>query len=180
LEGEAIQERTTVHSGDYYIYPRITEDYRLGEIVRNKKSGDFVVIVTPHCHLIKQPGQEKPRAEYIVVVETSTASKILEGKAPEKRKKLLRHLISMGGHEEVGRPEGRYCFLPGFLAIPDLYCDLLRISHLTFSELRDDYDRIAVLDAPYAEALQAQLTRFFLSIGLPVLAEEHFAHLQTA
>ena len=77
----------------------------------------------------------------------------------------------------MGSPDGRYWFLPGFLDIPDLYCDLLQLESVPFASLRDDHDRLAVLDTPFAEALQSCFTRFYSSVGLPSLNPARFGHL---
>lgn len=174
---EGHEERSQVHSVDYYIYPRLSGDYRLGEIIRHKEKNEFFVVLTPHCHLMRQPGQQVPRAEYIVLVHAIPATAVLKGKSSDKIARSLSRLIRIQGHEDTGKPEGRYSFLPGFLDIPDLYCDMLRITHIPFADLDKEYERVAVLDAPFAEAVQMQMAQFYSSIGLPTLIDAHFAHL---
>lgn len=176
-DADGQEERTDAHSADYYIYPAINVNYRLGEIVQNKKSNEFFVILTPHCHLLIQQGQTAPRAEYVLLVHTQAARSVLAGKSHDKILKEVATHIRIQGSGNTGKPEGRYSFLPGFLDIPDMYCDLLRIAHVSYSDLKNDYNRIAVLDAPYAEALQLQMAQFYSSVGTPNLVVGHFSHL---
>ena len=68
----------------------------------------------------------------------------------EKFDNLRRRIQSPAG---FGQPAGRYWFLPGFLAIPHLYVDLLQLESLEIKTTSDDWGSFAVLDIPFAEAL---------------------------
>jgi hypothetical protein len=78
---------------------------------------------------------------------------------------------------EVGKPSGRYWFLPRFLQMPDLYCDFMSLESLSYQDLPGTYESFAVLDTPYAEAFQSSFTRFYSAVGLPALHAESFGHL---
>ena len=78
---------------------------------------------------------------------------------------------------DLGQPNGRYWFLPKFLNMPDLYCDFLQIESLPFDTIESEYKRFAVLDTPFAEALQSCFTRFYSAVGLPGLQIDKFQHL---
>jgi hypothetical protein len=58
-----------------------------------------------------------------------------------------------------------------------LYCDFLQLESVPHDTLETEYDRVATLDAPFAEALQSCFLRFYAAVGLPVLNAERFAHL---
>jgi CheY-like chemotaxis protein len=170
-------EREHVDPADYYVMPPIGAHLRLGELLRNRGDGSVRVVLTPHCHLVVQPNAERPRAEYILTLKTVLAATLL-GQKPwgaDPRKKL-RSRVALPAHD-VGLPEERYCFLPGFLDVPDLYCDLMQTEALLFDQIGADWERIAVLDAPYAEALQAAFARFFGAVGVPNLNLERLLHL---
>jgi hypothetical protein len=81
--------------------------------------------------------------------------------------------------QDLGIPAGRYCFLPRFLDIPNLYCDLLQVESLSYKDIRDNFKRIATLDVPYAEAVQNCFTRFYATVGLPVLNKKNFSDMMT-
>ena len=61
---------------------------------------------------------------------------------------------------DFGVPHGRYWFLPGFLDMPHLYVDLMQIESLPTSTVGKEFHPFAVLDAPFAEALQSCFVRF--------------------
>jgi hypothetical protein len=77
----------------------------------------------------------------------------------------------------VGQPEGRYWFLPAFLEMEDLYCDLLQVESITMEDLARRFTRFAVLDTPFAEALQSCFVRLYSAVGLPSLEVSRYGHL---
>ena len=185
---------------EFYIYPKINPgELRLGEILRERSTGNYRIILTPHCLLTIQTNQQKkevagitmspkPKAEYVMTIKTVMAGPLLakyyEGKTISEeqlaKEKKVRSVI--GSNPSLGEtPEGRYWFLPRFLDMPDLYCDFLQIESLPFSELDPTtgtrFDAVAVLDAPFAEALQARFGEFYASVGTPNLHPKHFFHL---
>ena len=61
---------------------------------------------------------------------------------------------------DIGKPEGKYWYLPALLEIPHLYCDFLQVDTLPYGQLRTEFVSLAVLASPYAESLQACATAF--------------------
>lgn len=164
------------HGLEYYMYPRIAKDYfSLGDIVRNKRdNSDIQVILTPHCLLYKQNGKESPKAEYVLLVKTVPASAILGEELTKMRKleeetKKLKKLsqLARSPAQTGSTPEGRHWYLPHFLEVPHLFCDFLQVLSVEFKKLENDYDCIATLTPPYAEALQQSFASFYGSVGIP-------------
>lgn len=185
IEGAAEEpvERETADPVDFYVYPPIGTSIRLGEVIRRKATNEFRVVLTPHCFLYTQPGQAAPRATHVLTTRTIPATEPhTTWKWPNKQEAietdLRKRTAFLAG--SVLPPEGRYCFMPAFLDIPDLYCDLFQIESIGYQSLIDDFDRIAVLDAPYAEALQAALAKLYGAVGVPVLNLDHVKHLGPA
>ncbi len=174
-------ELESVQGVEFYIYPPVSgEEIRLGQILQHKNEEDYRVVLTPHCHLTVQPGQNRPRAEYVLVAGTVPARDILERYPPggSTNDRKLRNLArKMQSPADLGQPNGRYWFLPYFLQMPDLYCDFLQIESLSFDTIDSEYERFAVLDTPFAEALQSCFTRFYSAVGLPGLQIDKFQHL---
>jgi CheY-like chemotaxis protein len=173
-------EREKAESFDYYIYPPIGTSLRLGEVLRRHGTDEFRVVLTPHCFLTIQPGADAPRADRVLTARTIPATELIGAKNwPPRKPGILEALRKRSGlpAADVGTPAGRYCFLPGFMEIPDLYCDLMQLESLAHDEVVAGFDRIAVLDTPFAEALQSCLGRLYATVGLPVLDPERFAHL---
>src|ERR1039458_10155099 len=165
---------------EYYVYPRLPLTYySLGDVLRHKENrNDFRIVLTPHCHLFVQPGQEYPRADYVLTIKTVKATDILgeklanarEDQKEAKHKKLGRWTRSPA---QTGRPpEGRHWYLPAFLKIPHLYCDLLQMESVPYGEVAANFEAIATLVPPYAEALQACFVSFYGSVGIPDLRIE--------
>jgi len=178
---EDAEELGSVEGVEFYICPPISpKELRLGELLRRRGSLDFRVVLTPHCHLAVQPKATVPRAEFVLTVRTVTATELLkrhplEAGTAEKKLRLLGRCLQSPA--DLGQPNGRYWFLPQFLNMPDLYCDLLQVESLEIGVIEKEYDRFAVLDTPFAEALQSCFTGFYSDVGLPTLIADKFKHL---
>jgi CheY-like chemotaxis protein len=179
-EGTPI-ERSTVEGAEFYLTPRIASGFRLGEIVY--KGDEYRVVLTPHCHLVVQPGQAVPRANFVLTVRTVSweeafQSDPLRGSDAESRLRNLRPRLQSPA--QLGRPMGRYWFLPGFLSMSHRFVDFMQLQSLSYAELSDEWKQFAVLDVPFAEALQSCFVHFYSAVGLPVLNPERFADLIAA
>ena len=176
-EDEGPVERATCDPVDYYLYPPTSPTLRLGEIVRRKATQEIRVVLTPHCFLVKQSGAAAPRANHVLTVCTVDAEQLREAwKWDGKPEDDLRRRTSFPA-ARLTPPDGRYYFLPKFLDIPDVYCDLLQLESLSYETIVSDFDRLAVLDAPYAEALQSGVSRLYGAVGVPVLNLDRVRHL---
>lgn len=166
---------------EYYVYPRIPRNYlSLGDVLRHKeRRTDFRVVLTPHCYLFPQPGQASPRADYVLTVKTVPLAevqgeRVAATKALQEKQQRDKKLSQWTRLPPItpGRPEGRHWYLPGFLEIPHLYCDLLQVESLLYQQATGEFEAIATLVAPYAEALQASFVVFYSSVGIPDLKIE--------
>ncbi|MGC2456700.1 MAG: hypothetical protein WA435_01735 [Gallionellaceae bacterium] len=162
---------------EYYIYPSLEHDYySLGDIIKNKSDeSDIRVILTPHCHLILQDGAQAPKADYVLTVKTVSASSVLgktkidnvKAKGVADQDKQLKSWANSPANTER-KPAGRHWYLPKFLKIPHLYVDFLQVVSIEYGEL-NNFERIATLAPPYAEALQTCFSGFYASVGIPVI-----------
>lgn len=170
---------------EYYIYPRLPRAYySLGDVLRHKQNRtDFRVVLTPHCHLFMHPGKEKPSADYVLTIKTVKVTDVLGEKIANAQKDE-----KGGQHKKLGKwtrspaqterqPEGRHWYFPAFLEIPHLYVDLLQMESIPYGDVEKDFDAIATLVAPYAEALQACFVSFYGSVGIPDLKIESIEDL---
>ncbi len=179
-------ERNDAHSTEFYFYPPISpqNQYRLGSILKDKGDGMIRVVMNPHCHLAVQPEKKTPRTEWVVTAGTVLASSLIDrekenrnllrgkiGDRPDKLARFIRPDFS------IGSPSGRYWFLPGFLEIPDVFCDFSDIQSFKINEIEKRFAHIATLSPPFAENLQALFNAFFGSVGIPDLQPEDFMHL---
>ena len=162
-------------ASEFYFYPPLeSRSFSLGDILRHKKNkSDIRVLLTPHCHLHVQDGQQTPRAEFVLTVKTALAKSVLgqekisnanEADLANKHKKI--GLWSRSPAETGKRPEGRHWFLPAFLEIPHSYCDFLLMESIAHGKLQSDYEVLATLVTPFAEALQSCFVGFYGSVGI--------------
>jgi CheY-like chemotaxis protein len=176
-----------VGASEFYIHPKISgQELRLGEILKQKETGQYRVVLTPHCHLTIQAGEKEPRAEFVLTVRTTTAQdEILKVWDKKKTQFNLKKLDGVkeaarrfiGSPPDLGTPKGRFWFLPRFLEMPDLYCDLMQVESLPIAIIQKDYEATAVLDTPFAEALQARFAEFYSAVGTANLRPKEFLHL---
>ncbi len=176
--GDGFAERPAIEGAEFYLSPPITPEVRLGQIMT--RGGEYRVVLTPHCYLVIQPGKEAPRANFILTVLTVPATTLfakypLPGGTEVTRLKNLRPRLQ--SPSRFGEPEGRYWLLPGFLGMPDLYIDLLQLQSVSTETLLQDWESVAVLDVPFAEALQSCFVRFYSAVGLPPLDPRRFMHM---
>jgi hypothetical protein len=178
-----VRQISDVSGLELYIYPPINvAQYSLGEIIRRRdEHSDIRVVMTPHCYLTVQVGQVSPRAEFVQTVRAVPVKSVLSEEKlknvkaesdPAKRARKLRTWVTPPSGQEVGKPEGRYWYLPALLDIPHSYCDFMRVESLRYAELREQFESIAVLSPPYAESLQACYGAFYGSVGVPGISPE--------
>lgn len=183
-DGDSIQAIGEVEGLEFYIYPAIPQNgYCLGDLIRNKREHqEMGLILTPHCHVAVQPGQDSPRADHVLVARMRPFQEVLAEERgqlwkddEEKRLDQLRRRTQSPA--QIGNPRGRYFFLPGFMDIPDCYCDLMRLTSIQIDVLDKGYTRVATLVSPFAEAIQASLTRFYGAVGVPSIYQESIKRL---
>jgi len=175
-------EVKSIEGMEFYIYPAIPRNaVTFGTILKNRTDSSIRIVLTPRCPLAVQPGDSRPRADYVLTVKALPAKDVIAAVCAESRKEpwkgdepgkmdtLRRRIGSPAG---LGLPAGRYWYLPPFLDIPALYCDLLQLESLPFNGLLEGFEPIAVLDFPFAEALQSCFARLYSAVGLPTLNAE--------
>jgi hypothetical protein len=178
LQGSGPQPVTSIAGLEYYIYPPLhLNRFRLGYIVKHKTTAsDIRIIVTPHCHLTVQQGQEEPRAKHVLTVKTLPAPAVLgvekiaglkNERDPKKQDKKLKSWATPPSGEDVGKPEGRYWFLPAFLEIKHSYADFQQVESISYSELIENYQPIASLTPPFAESFQSCFLAYYGGVGIP-------------
>jgi len=179
IDPEGGSELQAVEGAEFYLHPPISDELRLGEIIVGDDD-DYRVVLTPHCHLTVQQGAAAPRADFVLTLRTVDARALfadqpITGSTREKQlDDLRRRLQSPAG---FGRPAGRYWFLPRLLGMKHRFADFLQLESLPYEAIQSGYRPFAVLDVPFAEALQSCFVRFYSAVGLPILQPERFEDL---
>lgn len=173
------------HPVEFYIYPPVEGEYQAGDIVKRKGTEDVSVILTPSCDFVMRTkkGGAARNAEKILLAHThyfanlddfnqlnklkekralleqqnKQISKDDEGKFKNLQNKVL-DLLKPGANE-------RFFFLPPTHFLRACRIDFQNKSSITYEELEADYDVVATLDDPFAQAVLSSYARYFSRIG---------------
>ncbi|TYT26183.1 response regulator [Luteimonas viscosa] len=162
----------TIHAVELYIYPPISTDFLFGDIFQKSRNGDaeYYVALTPSCD------HAQDKAEHILLArcEKLADTQAGEGAAAALAEKLG---ISNGVKGKLTKyirdnssPVDRFKYLPGTSFLPDLLIDLqalIAVAPEVMTGEPCEYERVASLDSPFAESLQAKLVRYMGRIGTP-------------
>lgn len=178
FESQSVARRPHADRYDYYVYPPLPGPLRLGTLVRRVTDQQLYIVLTPHCHLA-QNGKDKdgklnpPRADFVLLAQCLPAQNILGAVKETKKQAGCLRIPAI-----VGSPEGRYCFLPKFASLPDVLCDLMQLSSVPHTNLvSKEYEKVAVVDSPFAEAIQSSFNRFYANVGHRNLIDTDFSML---
>lgn len=166
-----------IHAVELYIYPPIAPHYLFGDIFQKKTAGkaEYFVSLTPSCD------HAQKKAEFLLFARCSDLINSEEWKKVkgfidaenEPSKTSINELKElMKDNNPRPRLQDRYKYLPGTSFMPDLLVDLqssLTIEHEKIASGEAGFERIASLDSPFAEYLQAKMIRYFGRVGTPSL-----------
>lgn len=167
-----------IHAVELYIYPPVTTQHFLfGDIFRKKgeKDYEYFVSLTPSCD------HAQSKADFLLFGRCSALSDSAEWQKvkaflkekQEPSKTAVTELKElMKDNNPRPRLQDRYKYLPGTSFMPDLLIDLqnsLTIDRATVVSGAAGLERIASLDNPFAEYLQAKMLRYFGRVGTPSL-----------
>lgn len=167
LEAENAQKFTS-HPHHRYVYPPIAALRGPGDVMRTTVDGstEWCVILTPACDFVPRKGGV-PNAEFVVVARARSLAEMEKyvkwssSPSDDSKWQSLRQSVLMATHT-------RHSYLPAYRDIPDLVIDLQEITSMRFSEL-SNYEAVASLAPPFAEALVSQYSHYAGRIGIPDL-----------
>lgn len=164
-----------VHPMEFYIYPtNSSKEYENGEIIRNKKSDDIYVILTPSCDFIerfKKGVNEGRSVDSVLLIKTNLLTDYKEFKDYQQNqnkdnKQKLGKLINSGKSD-------RYFFLPQAPFIENRIVDFQLNTTVSYDVLQKDFERIAKLDSPFAQSMTSSFIRYYNRIGFPDIDTEY-------
>lgn len=150
----------------FYIVPPINkkEPYETGDVL--EKGTKIFVILTPSCDLVIRKNGEKKAKKVLLVAftplkETKEYKKYIKDKSSNKSKNDLKTLIKAAVTD-------KHFFLPEILFVPN---GILNFQQLVTIEEADlgKYTKIAKIDDPYVQAIQATFIRYYNRVGYPDL-----------
>lgn len=180
LEADAPGEVPTfekVHAVELYVYPPLSKRLLFGDIFK-KKTGDdieYFAALTPSCD------HAQSKADFVLLAKCKYLASMPPGESA-KASLVAGQQVSSNVTEKLtnfirdnSSPADRYKYLPGTSFLPDLLVDLQDIRAVTPAALNpggDGYERVASLDSPFAESLQAKMSRYLGRIGTPDIDAE--------
>ena len=161
------------HPAEVYIMPPVKKDFSTGDILKNKDSGEYFLILTPVCDMElrqKRDGENwvsYRNADKIILAKLIKFSQVQEVKAyignqSNKKKKEVKEYIN-------NTKKGRYHYLPSFgTQIPGVLIDFQDVNQIDQEELAS-HDRVASIDEPFLKDIIARFTSYYARQGSPDL-----------
>lgn len=172
---------TSVHPVEYYIWPSLNNTVSLGDIYVGRADGLYYLVINPACDF------EQGKADTVLLVTCKRIEEFSEfeqvkntvvGKleiSGNKRKELIA-LIGDNRKVSGGQPD-RYKYLPGTSFLPHLVVDFQMLTQLLLEDFiaGELFEKVATLDTPFAEGVQAKFARYYSRFGVPDLNFESIA-----
>ncbi|MFH1933730.1 MAG: hypothetical protein ABIN18_19405 [Pseudomonadota bacterium] len=159
------------HPAEVYIMPPIKKDIFTGDILENKDSKEFVLVLTPACdmELRKRKNGENwityRNADKIILVkliefnQIAEVSAYIETQSNTKKKEVERYVKNT--------KKERYYYLPSFGSrIPGFLIDFQDINRINADEI-NIYNRVASVDEPFLKDIIAKFTAYYARQGSP-------------
>lgn len=170
------------HPMEFYIYPPVDGEYECGDIIKSRATGEISVLLTPSCDFIVRKGGLR-NAEKILVAHTTKFKDTFQYKRMLELREKKDRLTKEGKElpkEEAGQlvklPERlkqmmkpnaneRFFFLPQTPFLEAVFIDFQHKSSITYDQLESEFDVIATLDDPIAQAVLSSYSRYFSRVG---------------
>lgn len=159
------------HPAEVYIMPPIKKDFFTGDILENKDSQEFVLILTPACdmELRKRKNGENwvtyRNADKIILAkliefnQIAEVSAYIENQSNTKKKEVESYVKN--------KKKERYYYLPSFGSrIPGFLIDFQDINRINADEI-NIYNRVASVDEPFLKDIIAKFTSYYARQGSP-------------
>ena len=169
---EGAPQSEKIHAVELYVFPPISKHPLFGDVFIKETNGtaEYFVMLTPSCDLAQS------KAEFVLLSKCKNLVDTTEGQNA-KASLINGGVVSAAMAKELKKimcdnwkPVDRYKYLPSTSFLPDLLVDfqgVFTVDVASFFSAESDYKRIASLDSPFAESLQAKMTRYLGRIGTP-------------
>jgi hypothetical protein len=165
----AVTNISRVHPGRYYILPPVMPSFLAGDlyIEQPEESHRYMILLTPSCDLYTDRARSM-KAEQILLARCKLLSELEEYQQWENSQSPRSSRVKNALLSKIEIKSERYYFLPKAITIPNLVIDFQQLVTMTVEQF-SNLKRIASLDSPFAEAVQARFSRYFGRLGTPDL-----------
>ena len=159
------------HPAEVYIMPPIKKGFFTGDIMKNKDSQEFFLILTPACDMELRKRKDGDdwamyrNADKIILAkliefnQIAEVSDYIETHSNTKKKEVERYIKNT--------KKDRYYYLPSFGSlIPGFLIDFQDINRIN-PEVLITYDRVATVDEPFLKDIVAKFTSYYARQGSP-------------
>ena len=158
------------HPAEVYIIPPVKKDFFTGDILKNKTSEEYFLILTPACDMeLRKQGDNriKRNADKIILAKLNKFNQVPEireyinNQSNTKKKKVEEYIKNT--------KKGRYHYLPSFgTQIPGFLIDFQDINQISQDKVTT-YKRVASIDKPFLKDIIARFTSYYARQGSPDL-----------
>ncbi|WKC44095.1 hypothetical protein [Pseudomonas veronii] len=172
-----------IHPVEYYIYPPLNSGVCLGDVFLDNERGEYCLVINPECDFAQNKVENVLLIRCVLLRDMPEFSTVRDlvlasSDVSNTKKAELRGIMS-DNRKLAGMQPERYKFLPGTSFIPHLVADFQILSQVQLAELSTParYVRVATVDTPFAEAIQAKFARYYGRFGVPDIDSEKLAEI---
>jgi CheY-like chemotaxis protein len=166
---------------EVYIHPPIKKGIYTGNILREKDSGDYFIVLTPACDL----AQQKAKSIVITSIENLKKDGIVKQNVNIIKKRKTSDDDKRAAEEVLKRIIGnnfsnKYYFLPLSNFFEGGLINFQKLISGIPKELEEKYDLIASVTAPFLKDIIARFSIYYSRQGAPDLNKERIIDILTS
>jgi hypothetical protein len=163
---------------EFYIYPPIKESLSTGDIIKNKQSGSYSLLLTPACDILLRKDKIDPlkktrNAEKLLLVDLVLWN-TLENFQLVKKDTVRNNKGRVKLESFIENKKERYHFIPPYKSIKGYFADFQSQLSINISTIEDKeiYERIATISQPFLKDIIARFSQYYSRQGQPNLLHD--------
>lgn len=185
LMDEPLPDETKLAGWEQYIFPRVSTDIQLGDILQEKDSSkdaqSFRIVLTPSCDMVRS-GKRPPKVQQVLVAKCCPMTEALRTIGlGYNRNRIKRGLLSQGYSQSI------IAIPPLPDKIPAIAANLRDLELIPIDNIGDtgEFRVVASIDSPFRELVSWAYLQIACRPGLPerdrdTWAEEIISAIQNA
>jgi hypothetical protein len=145
---------------EFYIKPSVKGKIFTGDIVKDKHSGNFLIVLTPACDLATDVKRPKPKAEYVTVAWIEEIEKIEKDRNSGDVKRLKSNSHDL-----------KYHYLPKTPLFKGGYVNFQNLSGIPVSEFENNksFEIECIVTNPFRKDIVSRFSNYYSRQGQPAL-----------